>query len=190
MVKPLSSEDHAFLNDAIKQAERKTSAKISVVVRPASDSYQAYILVYALALGSVSSVMLWHFHVVRDFPWLLSIQLGVVALCDLIHSLNLLFVGLVPRRIRHHQAAHTAMRDYHELHARQAKDAPFVLLFVSLAERYVHVVTSPTVHQRVPDDWHKVTETFTQSAPRQGVRAACIEAIGRITDILAARFPA
>jgi uncharacterized membrane protein len=54
-------EDYTFLNDALKQAEAKTSAKISVVISPISDSYQDYILAYGLILGTMLTMTLWAF---------------------------------------------------------------------------------------------------------------------------------
>ncbi|MGB9151724.1 MAG: hypothetical protein WCD70_01405 [Alphaproteobacteria bacterium] len=190
MVDSLTHSDLDYLDEALKLAEQKTSAKISIVVRPASGAYREYILVYSLVFGSAVTILLWDFAIVRNFLWLLSIQLGIVALCDIAHSIGNIFVPFVPRKVRHHFGAQAAMREYHELHAQQPHDAPFVLLFVSLAERYVHVVTNPVVHKRLPGNWNKITESFTHSVRHHSLRAACAEAAGHIAEILAIHFPA
>jgi uncharacterized membrane protein len=189
MVNVFSPNDRLFVDDALKQAERKTSAKISVVVHAASSSYQAYILTYGMLLGSAVSFGLWSFHILHEYPWLLCAQLGIVATCDLLRNVSGVFVRLVPRRARDHYAFQEAMRAYHTLHARLTPEEPFALLFVSLAERYVHVVTNPAAHQRLPDNWGAVTDSFTRSIKAKGLRTSCVEAIAHISDILATQFP-
>jgi putative membrane protein len=190
MVKALTTEDDAFLNNVLKMAESKTSAKIDIVVHSASASYKEYILVYGLILGSAVAVALWDFDVVRSFPLLLGLQLGIVTLCELLHSIGNVFILLVPKRHRHFCAARAAMQEFHRKQAHLAQDVPFVLLFVSLAERYVHVVTNPVVHQKIPGDWHKVTENFMLSIRAKGLRLSCEETITGIADALSAMFPA
>lgn len=186
MVKNLTKEDHAFLNEALQQAERTTSAKIAVIVRPASASYRDYVLLYSLTLGSIVAIALWAAHSAHSFPFLLAVQLGVILVCECTQSVCPLFICLVPNKIKHHYAEQEAMREFH---ARHQTDTPFVLLFVSLAEHYVHVVTNPVVHSRIPGDWHKVTEGFTQSVRNQTLRYACAGAIAQIGQILSTKFP-
>jgi putative membrane protein len=188
MVSTLSLQEHALIDDAIKQAEQKISVRISVVVRPASASYHTYALGYGLALGSMAALVLWWASVLHSFPLLLSVQLGIVALCDFVHQLTGYFTRLCPRRLRFHHAEQEAMRAYHILDARLPHDAPFVLLFVSQAERYVHIVTSPAVHRLIPGGWDRIADNFTQSIRQKPIAAACAEAVAAISEHLAARF--
>jgi putative membrane protein len=189
MVALLSLSDHTLITQALKTAEAKTSAKISIVVRPTSTSYQSYILTYGLILGSLIALALWAFHVVAFYPGLLSVQLGIAAAFDMAYVFEGMFVRLVPRQTRHRYAAEEAMRVYHILHAHLPKDTPFVLLFVSVAERYVHVVTNDIVHRQIPGDWNNITDSFTVSVVSRGLLTSCIEAIADIATILARPFP-
>ena len=186
MVKNLTPHDHVILNEALKRAAIVTAAKIKLIVVPASDSYRDYALAYGLILGSIAALTLWALDIVMNFPILLGTQLGLIALFDALHSL---ITPLVPHKVRHHRAAQNAMRHYHVLHGHAAPDQAFVLLFVSLAERYVHVITNPIVHQRVPENWQSITQSFAAEMRHGDVNAACAHAIDQIAVILAPPFP-
>jgi uncharacterized membrane protein len=188
MVKHLSHEDRVAVDTAIAEASAKSGVKIAVVVRPANARYQVYALAYGLALGSVVSLALWYYGCLRDFPALISVQLGTIALCELAHAAFALFVPLVPRRLKHHYAAQEAMRTFHILQAHAPHDKPFALLFVGLAERYVHVVTNTVLHRQAPEGWDHVTDMFRDAMRARSLRAACVEAIAHIAATAAAHF--
>ncbi|MDR3449120.1 MAG: hypothetical protein P4M15_05140 [Alphaproteobacteria bacterium] len=183
----MHKDDQTFIDEAVRQAESKTSAKITVVVLPASGAYKEYILAGGFITGTAAALTLWAASILHDFPVLLAVQIGILALCDLT-GIGRLFIRLAPRAARRHFAAEMAMRQYHALHA--DKNEPFVLLFVSLAERYVHIVTNPAIHARLPGEWDKITNDFTQDMRQKGLRTACGAAVERIAARLAASFPA
>ena len=82
-----------------------------------------------------------------------------------------------------------AHHEYLILHAEIAKDKPFILLFVSLAERYVHIATNPVVHAKLPDNWHAVTGQFIGSIRKKGLGKTCVQTIQHIAEILEPHFP-
>jgi len=186
----LTQQEQDLVASTLKQSEVKTSAVIKLIILPASQAYHSYVVMYALILGSMVAMSLWTLDILEAFPWLLAIQLGVVALIDLTHSLNGFFIRFIPKTIRVKAGERAALHHYHSLHAHIPKGTGYVLLFVSLAERYVHVVTSPTVHHKIPGDWHQVTDSFTQKMRSHGLASACVATITQITDIVAPLFPA
>jgi putative membrane protein len=115
--------------------------------------------------------------------------MGFILVCEATRGFGGLFVHCIPRKTRYQRAALDAMRIYYARCDALPKDKPFVLLFVSLAERYVHIVTNPVVHQRVASDWHVMTDTFSQSIRADGLRPACIVAVAKITERLVPHFP-
>jgi uncharacterized membrane protein len=66
---------------------------------------------------------------------------------------------------------------------------PFVLLFVSKAERYVHILTSPEVKARLPDQhWQSVTGAFAPSRKSRGLSGASIAALEAMASLLGKAF--
>jgi putative membrane protein len=189
MVKILSTADQRAIQTAIKNAGRQTSAQIRLITVPASDRYTDFILLYGLLVGSLASFALWYTGKIIQFPLLLIIQLGVITLIDVLPWLHRLCIRLVSRHERHRRAGIAALREYHALTSSLQPDEAFVLLYVSLAERYVHIVTNPTVHKKLPDNWDAVTGHFIETIREKNLRTACVNAIGHIADILAPHFP-
>lgn len=190
MVRKLTKADQAALSKAAKKAEQQTAAELSIVVVPASGDYYEFILLYGLLLGSLGSFALWATDTVTDYSLLLIFQIAVILILDLVPWLRNIVIRLVPKHIRHKRAAREAMHQYHQLHAQIPAHTAFILLYVSLAERYVHVVTNPVVHKKIPGNWEIITGHFISAIREHGLRTACTEALQRIGEILAIHFPA
>jgi uncharacterized membrane protein len=189
MVSALNNEAHAAIKQAIASAEQRTHAQIAVVVSKASDAYQSYVLLYGLIVGSIASLALWMLRLAYDFPLLLLIQIGSMAVISFVPQLRQLCIRFVPKRALHHRAAHRAYEEYMFLSRHISRETPFVLFYVSLAERYAHVLPSHNTRDKVPNDaWETVIRNFTGTVKQTSVQNACIQAIGQIADTLAPHF--
>jgi len=187
MVKMVNKQ---IIATAIAEAERTTSAEIVAVVSPASDPYQNYILLYGLMLGSLVAFGLWAGKIIGDFPLLLAVQLGITALLSLLPWLHKPLLRLVPKHIRHHRAAHRAFEEYLLISRHVPAATPILLFYVSLAERYVHILPSRLVREKIPDkEWEAVVTEFTASMKSDGLEQACVSAISRMATMLAPYFP-
>jgi putative membrane protein len=184
MVKSLTPQDHAQINAALQDAETETSAKIKVVVLPASDPYQEFILLTGLLVGSAVGLALWSTGVMTVYPILLVLQLGFISAFDLTPWLRRLCVARLPAAIRYRHATRRAFQEYHAHLASISPDQPFVLLFVSVAERYVHVITNPVVHRQIPDNWSSVIDRFTATLRKDGLTSACVQTVAHIAEVL------
>jgi len=190
MVTFLSQTNKDAIVAAIAESKQTTSAELSVVIAPASDAYQSYFLLYALMASSVIDVGLWATNTVIGFPWLLIIQLAAMALFSFIPWLRHLCLPLVPKRIRDHRAAHRAYEEYLMVSHRAAATTPIVLLYISVAERYAHILTSRSVREKIPNTrWEAIINQLTAAIPTEGLQGAFIKAIGSTTEVLAPRFP-
>jgi len=190
MVKILSKEDHEAIKQAVAQCESKTSAELVVVVAPASDAYQSYILLYGLGLGSIIASGLWLSHTVMDFPSLFSIQIAGMVLLSMVPPLRALCLHLIPKRIRHHRAARRAYEEYLIVTRHLPATTPVVLFYISLAERYAHILPCRMVRDKIATvNWEAVIAKFTYSVKPNGLRAACIHAVEHCSEILAPAFP-
>ena len=190
MVKILSKVDKEAVAQAITEAEQQTSAELVVVVAPVSDAYQSYLLLYGLITGSTIDIGLWAAKLVTLFPLLLVIQLTVIALLSFTPWLRQLCLRLVPKRIRHHRAAHRAYEEYLSVSRHVSAATPIVLLYVSIAEHYAHILTSRSVREKIPDErWNAIIGELTAAIPADGLQSACIKAIRRATELVAPYFP-
>jgi len=189
MVARLLEIDQAILRDAADKAMAATSAKISVVVASVSDDYYDFILLYGFIGGSVLGLFLWACGLMTDLPLLLVLQGAVIVAADALPWCRSYCVGIVPLHIRQQRGAREAMRQYQYLRSKLFEDMPFVELYVSLADRYVQVVTNPAVHKEIPANWDKVTNEFTAAARKQGVSLAAAAALKHIGERLAEKFP-
>ena len=189
MVKILSKVDKEALTQAISEAERTTSAELVVVIAPASDVYQSYLLLYGLISGSTIGLALWIAKIITAFPLLLTIQLVAMALLSFIPWLRHICLRLVPKRILHHRAAHRAYEEYLSVSRHVSSETPIVLLYVSLAEHYAHILTSRSVREKIPDkNWNTIIDELTTAIPSVGIKTACIKAIGMAAKLLAPHF--
>jgi putative membrane protein len=191
MVKAFSSDDRAALEQALIQAERQTSAEIAVVVAQASDDYRAIVMSYGLALGSFFALLLWHCQGVTEFPALLSVQLVVPALLSFVPPLRHFCLRFAPARLLRHRAAQRAAAEYLHLEHHLPAQAPVLLLYVSLAERYAHIYTSRAVHEKIPGrELHAVVATLTSAVKSEGLKAALTKAVEHAGEMLKGSFPA
>lgn len=190
MVKPLSPQDKQSIAQAIAEAERATEAEIVAVIAPASDAYQSYIFLYGLLLGSLIATGLWAGKILTGFPLLLAVQLGTVALLMWMPWLHRPCLRLVPKRIRHLRAAHRACEEYLSVSRNIPASIPIVLLYVSLAEHYVHILPSRAVREKIPEErWNTIISEFTASMAAKGLRDAYIGAIRHMAELLTPHFP-
>ena len=190
MVKILSPENKQAVAHAIAEAEAVTSAEIVAVVAAASDAYHTYVLLYGLMVGSAIGMGFWLSNPDIIFPFLLFIQLVVIALFSWIPWLRHQCLRLVPKRIQHRRAAHRAYEEYLVVSRHLHSSAPIVLLYVSQAERYAHILTSRLVREKIPDaDWNAVIEAFVALVRKTNLQDACTLAIGRMAQLLTPHFP-
>lgn len=190
MVNILSDTNKNAVAQAIAEAEKMTSAELVVVVTPASDAYQSYLLLYGLLTASTLDMGLWATKTVTGFPLLLIIQLIIMTLFCFIPWLRRLLIWLVPKHIRHHRAAHRAYEEYLFASRHVSAATPIVLLYVSLAEHYAHILTSRSVREKIPNEhWNAIIGELTCSISSDGVQNTCIKALRHITDLLVPHFP-
>lgn len=191
MVKSLSQTDKQKIASAITEAEKTTSAEIVLVVSGISDAYQSYILLIALAIGSLLAGMLLTANLITSLPYLLLIQLTIIALFPFIPPIRNLCIYFVPRKILYHRAAHRAYEEYINISHNIPATVPIVIFYISLAERYAHILSDRLVREKIPDGiWDSAIDEFTKTVTAKGLTDACIEAIQHITNQLAPYFPA
>ncbi len=191
MVKILHASDKEAIQQAVFAAEQHTNAEIAVVVARASDEYRAIAMSYGLVLGSVIALLLWREKIATGFPLLLFVQLFFAMLFVTLPFLRHACLRFAPVRLLHHRAAQRAAQEYLHLARHLTPSVPIVLLYVSLAERYVHIHTSRSVREKIADEqWHTVVKTLTSLVTTHGFSHAVIQALGHAGELLKQEFPA
>jgi putative membrane protein len=190
MVKKLSEGDKAEIANAIKIAERRTSAEIVVVIAPASDTYHSYLLLFGFIGGSFLSLALWVSKLIAIFPILLAVQVATMTLACFVPALRRTLICFIPHKVLRHRAGHCAYEEYLNATRHVSSVTPVALLFISIAERYAHIQTSRHVREKISDKiWEQAIKSFTSSVGTNGLKATVITTIQNMANELCIPFP-
>lgn len=174
----------------LKAARAKTSARMRLTVVYVSDKYPLYSMVYgalagifvlgALAIG-------WPDIPLRDgFYAALGTTIVVTAALDWL-PLRLMFI---PRKAKFWECWELAHRSFASRILARNDRKTGVLLFVSLGERYVEVVTDRDVDLRLRQgEWDRLIAAFTARAHKGEVGEALIELVEASGNLLATVYP-
>ena len=174
----LRPEDRTRVAATAAEIRARTGIEIVVVVRPASDHYALYPLLWASASAIVSLVVLG-----LIFPRL------PLRIATMLQALILLFLTvafepmrlrmwLVPRHTRQALAQAMARREFaaHALSGDPGRK--LILLFVSQAEHYFEVIADRASHEAAGEEtWRKIVAAFTHTAQTGPLCDALLEAV-------------
>lgn len=189
MVKKLSLKDQQLITATTKHVEANTNAHIVTVVLPASDTYSHYIMMLGFIIGSLVDLFLWQGKIITQFPTLLSIQIIFAIVCLYIPGIKIVTLKLLPKKMYHHRAAQVAAEK--RLAASKGVDStkPVLLIFISQAEKYIHIFPNAVIRDKVPDnDWDPIVRELIHSIRTMELSKACIKAIEASGALLSNRF--
>ena len=128
--------DMERIAEAIRRTETATSGEVFCVLARSSGSYRAYPLVLAFLLALLVPLPLLYLTFTSAIA-IYSAQLATALVLALVFNLRAVRFGIVPKRVKHDRAHAEAQNQFaaHGLH--QTQNRTGVLIFVSLAERYV-----------------------------------------------------
>jgi putative membrane protein len=117
-------------------------------------------------------------------------QIAVFVVCAILFSLPGLRFALVPRWIKRDRASVEAKRQFaaHGLHLTQQRTG--VLIFASIAERYVEIVADAGINAKVsPEVWDKAVNAMIEKIKQGRPVDGFVEAIRICGEVLAQHFP-
>ena len=186
----ISSPDRDRIASAIHAAEQRTAGDIVCVLMGSSSAYS-----YA--------PILWASFLALAFPWarvaftglsverILAAQGVLFIVAALVLSWAPLRYALVPRAVKRTRAHRAAMEQFFARGVTQTKNRMGVMIFVSLAEHYAHVIADEGVAARVDHAvWRETVDALTAQIARGEIAAGFVEAIGRCGEVLARIAPA
>jgi putative membrane protein len=186
----ISAADRERIEAAIGAAETKTSGEFVTVVARVSDAYLTLPTLYASGLALMTPLVLSLLRVeTRALPLFL-IQVAVFVTLALVFLWTPVTMRLVPHGAKVHRAARLAREQFFLRGLHETADRHGVLLFVSVAERYVEIIADRGIHAKVPEGaWDAIVADFTRTVGDGRVADGFVAAIERCGTLLATHFP-
>ena len=176
----LSTRERTRISRAIEKAEKKTSGEIVAVITDSSDDYIFIPLLWAALLALTAWPALYIY----------ALQLGVFAAGSLAVQWGRLRIALVPRAVKRARAHARAMEQVLARNLHATKGRTGVLIFVSVAERFVEVIADEGIYSKVPPGiWDDVVTRLGADIARGDVAKGFIEAVTQCGGVLAKHFP-
>ena len=185
----MSPNDRKRIAAAIHAAESRTSGEIVCVLAQRSVDGRALPVLIAAV---IALALPWLLVMTTAMPVLriLTLQIAVfVVLAALLHVLRLR-VELIPRAARLALAHRAALVQFAVRGVAKTRDRTGILIFVSLAERYVRIVADDGIAARVRQaEWQGAVDALVTHMREGRIADGYIAAIEACGAVLAKHFP-
>ena len=185
----ITHEDRMRIAEAIRAVEKNTSGEIFCVMARASSDYRFVAIARAAIVALAVPLPLYYFTPLWA-DQIYFVQLAVFVACAILFSLPGFRFWLVPGWIRRDRASVEAKKQFaaHGLHLTEERTG--VLIFASIAERYVEVIADSGINNKVsPQVWDKAVQAIIRRIKEDQPVEGFIEAIGICGKVLAEHFP-
>ncbi|MBX6323649.1 MAG: TPM domain-containing protein [Rhodospirillaceae bacterium] len=187
---PLTDGERDRIAAAIAAAESRTSGEIVVVVAQASHRYLFEPTLIAAVAALILPAVLWLPGFVRDVATVYAAQLATFLVL-----LGLLLWPsaarcLVSRSVQREHAERFAEEQFRALGLDRTREGTGIMIFLSLAERYVRVLADHGIAARVaPQTWTGIVESLTGAIRAGRMADGLAEAVEACGAVLAEHFP-
>lgn len=190
MVTIFSNRESQAIEHAVALAEKNTNAEIITVVVPSSDYYIPELMLLGFVFGCLIDLFIYHYLAITKLTHLTLIQLACMFLLPFFPGLRGGVSYFLPKKLLHHRAFQLGAEELLFITHKVNSHTPVVLLFVSLAEHYIHIYTNSIVKNKIDENkWSTLIDTFTASLKQRTLAQACIETISKISLVLSLIFP-
>ena len=186
----LGEKDRRRIEAAISEAESRTSCEFVTVIAAASGRYRYMPTLIAISAVFVLSGLLLLLPITISFGAFYTGQVfGFIVLALGLNWRPLRF-RVVPRSVQRRQAHLLAHEQFLDLGLSSTSGRTGLMLFVSVAERYVEIIADRGIRQHVDDTaWQAIVDAFISQVRARCIADGFVEAITACTKILADPFP-
>lgn len=188
------------IQDAVKQAESKTSGEIVPVLASASDDYDRACFLSAILFSLLSTVILSCILILNPNLFSSSVVATLVFVAVQFGGLLLGFYAstsidglrraFIPHRILTRQVSRAAHQAFLQFQITHTENATGILIYVSLFEHTVVVLADRSINQKHDQaTWHEVRDLLIAGLKQDNGAQGFIDAINRSGEILAEDFP-
>jgi len=186
----IGEQDRRKICTAIRDVEARTAGELVAVIAQASDSYQFIPTLWSALVALVVPALLW----LADAPVTLlevsTLQLAVFLILAIVGRWPPLKYRLVPGGLKRARAARLAREQFFVQGVRNTDNRCGVLIFVSVAERYVEVLADSGIDAKVDQSvWRKAVDDFVARVKAGEVAAGFLAAIEQCGAVLIEHFP-
>jgi putative membrane protein len=187
----LSEQESQDIAQAIAAVEARTRGELVTVVARAADDYLFFPLLWAalLALAIPGALVLSGSAVMTEYAY--EAQVTGFLLLALLFNQAPMKRRLIPRALQRSRAHRLAVEQFFAQNLHHTAERTGVLIFVSVAERYVEILADQGIHARVPAGaWDGVVADFTGAVRAGRVAEGFHRAVKACGDLLVEHFPA
>jgi putative membrane protein len=186
----LAQTDKERIAQAIADVERRTRGELVTVIARAADDYLFIPVLWAalLALCIPGLVLLSGSDLAAIY--LYEAQVIGFLLLAILFNFTPLKMRLIPKAVQHARARRLAHEQFFAHHLHHTAQRTGVLIFVSVAERYVEIIADQGINDVVPAGaWDQAVADFTSHVKRGRVVEGFLSAIDACGKPLIHHFP-
>ncbi|MDJ0942485.1 MAG: TPM domain-containing protein [Kiloniellales bacterium] len=187
----IKDEDKARIARAIQEAESRTAGEIVTIIAREADDYPFLPLLWAAGTALLTPLPL----VLLDLPLtalqIYEIQIVVFLGLGLLTRWQPIKMRLIPRALKRQRAGRLARAQFVEQGLHHTEGRSGIMIFVSVAERYVEIMADQGINDRVPPgSWDGIVRDFVAKVRAKQTAEAFLNAVERCGALLAEHFPA
>lgn len=187
----LTQQQHTEIAAAIRAAEARTTGEIVTVIAAESDSFFWPAIFTAALIAFVVPGVVAPFIGLVSSGDLFFIQLATLLALQIPLLVPRIRAVLIPPSIRRDRARRRAREQFVERGLHLTQDRTGVLIFVSIAERYVEILADAGIDSKVDQAaWQQIVDIFVSDVRSDRVADGFRIAIQKVGEILAEHFPA
>ena len=186
-----TDDDRREIKAAVHAAEQRTSGEFVAVAAKSSDTYHTVALLWSVALALILPaplLLLTHLRFLHIYQLQILVFILGMLLLEFLPGLHM---ALVPKRLAYAKASRLAHAQFYEQGVQLTREHSGVLLFVSLAERYVEIVADKGIHEKIGESrWQAIVDGFVQKVGGGDVTGGFVQAISACGEAMVEHYPA
>jgi len=187
----LSATEKQQIAEAIRVAEANTQGELVCVIAPASNDYRFLPLLWSVLIALSLPALVWLSQVWWTQAEVYLAQVAAFMLALLLLHWPPLKMRLVPRSSQRTHAARLAREQFFAQQLHHTRERTGVLVFVSVAERYVEILADEGINSKVaPGTWDGVVRNFVTQVGAGRIAPGFLDAVAACAKILAEHCPA